>query len=157
MANSEGVSFMEKHTILEVVSITQKVKKRKVTEKLSSPQAIAKFIQREIGDLANEVLYVVCVNSQMEVNAVHTVSVGSLNASIVSVREIFKSAILSNSASIFIAHNHPSYQLSPSTEDLHVTKRVAEAGKVLGIELLDHLIVSPNDYYSIRDRHLHLF
>lgn len=148
---------MEKHTFLEIVSIKQKVKKRTTSNQLNSPQAIGEFIQKEIGDLANEVLYVVCVNTKMEVNAVHTVSVGNLNSSIVSPREVFKASILSNSASIFIAHNHPSYRLDPSSEDLQVTKRLVEAGRILGIDVLDHLIVNPYEYYSIREKHSHLF
>lgn len=90
------------------------------------------------------------LNTKHYINAIHTVSVGSLDASIVHPREVYKAAILSNASGIICAHNHPSSDTTPSNEDIQVTKRLVEAGKVLGIDCLDHLIVSDTDVYSLR-------
>ncbi|MEW6020276.1 MAG: DNA repair protein RadC [Pseudomonadota bacterium] len=79
-----------------------------------------------------------------------TVSVGSLNANIVHPREVFRPAIIHGAASVILAHNHPSGDVSPSREDLNLTERLVEAGRLLGIEVLDHLIVSGGRYLSFR-------
>ena len=89
-----------------------------------------------------EIFLVMCLSTKNEVVGVHRCHVGSLNASIANCREIFKSAILNNSSSIIIAHQHPSGYLDPSSQDIQVTKKVAEAGRYLDIELLDSVIVN---------------
>lgn len=94
-----------------------------------------------------------CLNTKNNVVAVHRCHVGSLNASLVHPREVFKSAILNNAASVIVAHQHPSVDISPSKEDINVTKRLVEAGKLLGIEVLDHLVVnSDNSFTSLKER-----
>ena len=89
-----------------------------------------------------------CLNTRNNVVAVHRCHVGSLNSSIVHPREVFKSAILNNAASIVIAHQHPSQDTTPSMEDINVTKRLSEAGKLLGIEVLDHLVVNNESKFT---------
>ena len=84
---------------------------------------------------------------------VETVSIGSINGSIVTPRDVFKGAILANAVSIIVCHNHPSGGLVPSECDLELTKHLIEAGELLGIKVLDHLIVSHNGYQSLRDYH----
>ena len=79
---------------------------------------------------------------------IHTVSIGTLNASLVSAREVFKAAILCNAASIILAHNHPSGDLTPSPEDIQVTDVLRKAGKLLDIEVLDHVIVGEEGSHS---------
>ncbi|MEW9673574.1 RadC family protein [Ammoniphilus sp. 3BR4] len=82
---------------------------------------------------------------------VEKVSVGSLNSAIVDPREVFKAAILHNAASIIVGHNHPSGDPTPSREDLSVTNRLVEAGKILGIEVLDHLILGEERFQSLKE------
>lgn len=102
-----------------------------------------------------EQLIVICLNTKNEPTAIHTVSIGSLNSSIVHPREVFKPAILSNSAAIIISHNHPSGCPDPSLEDINITKRIKEAGEILGIKLLDHIIIGDNNnYISIKEKGL---
>lgn len=79
------------------------------------------------------------------------VSIGTLNSSLVHPRECFRTAILKNSAAVIFVHNHPSGSLEPSLEDITVTKRLVEAGKLLGIEVLDHVIVTKNSYKSLKE------
>ncbi|MCM3625530.1 DNA repair protein RadC [Brevibacillus borstelensis] len=94
-----------------------------------------------------EQFFLLCLNTKNEPTAIHTVSVGSLDASIVHPREVFKTAILSNSASVIVAHNHPSGDPTPSGEDIQVTKILQQAGELLGITVLDHIIVGTEGAY----------
>jgi len=98
-----------------------------------------------------EIFAVVCLNSKGRINAVNVVSVGTLTTSLVHCRETFKAAILSNSASVILAHNHPGGDPIPSPEDKEITSRVVEAGKILGISVLDHIILGEDCYYSMAD------
>jgi DNA repair protein RadC len=86
--------------------------------------------------------------------AVDMVSVGSLNQSIVHPREVFKTACLSNAAAVLLIHQHPSGDPSPSTEDISITRRLKEAGEILGIKVLDHIIVGDGEYLSFVERGL---
>jgi DNA repair protein RadC len=118
-----------------------------------SPEDGAKVAANFIGDEDREVFFVMCLNTKNRIVAVHRCHVGGLNASIVMPREVFKSAILNNCASIIVSHQHPSQDVTPSREDIDVTKRLVEAGKILGIEVLDHLIVNASaDYYSLKEK-----
>lgn len=86
------------------------------------------------------------------VNAIETVAIGTLSASLVHPREVYKGALLSNSAAIIVAHNHPSGDPTPSHEDLDLTQRLHEGGALLGIDLLDHLIIGREAYTSLREQ-----
>lgn len=94
---------------------------------------------------------VLCLSARRRVIARETVSIGTLSASLVHPREVFKPAIMANAAAIIIAHNHPSGDFSPSAEDREATKRIMRAGEILGIPLLDHVIVSTAGYFSFRE------
>lgn len=118
---------------------------------IRSPEDAYKILREFIGEADREMFVVACLNNKNEIANLSVVHMGSLNASIVHPREVFKTAILSNSASIICAHNHPSGHPEPSREDIEVTKRLAEAGKLLGIELLDHIIVGDEKYYSMKE------
>jgi DNA repair protein RadC len=118
-----------------------------------SPEDGAKVAANFIGDEDREVFFVMCLNTKNRIVAVHRCHVGGLNASIVMPREVFKPAILNNCACIIVSHQHPSQDVTPSREDIIVTERLVEAGKVLGIEVLDHLIVNTNaEYYSLKEK-----
>jgi DNA repair protein RadC len=144
---------MEK--VYEIQSIKQVIQEVEGGEQyiVRSPEDGAKVAANFIGDEDREVFFVMCLNTKNRVVAVHRCHVGGLNASIVMPREVFKSAILNNSASIIVSHQHPSQDVTPSREDVNVTKRLVEAGKILGIDVLDHLIVNANaDYYSMKEK-----
>lgn len=144
---------MEK--VKEIVRIKQVIKKGDLDEVIiKSPQDGANLATEIIGDEDREVLLVIVLNTKNKVVAIHKCHVGSLNASIVHPREVMKAAILNNGASIIISHNHPSNDPTPSRQDIEVTQRVQEAGKILGIELLDHIIVSnkKSKFTSIKEK-----
>jgi DNA repair protein RadC len=88
-------------------------------------------------------------NTPTSLNICH---IGSLNASLVHPREVFKAAILSNSASIIVGHWHPSGDPAPSKEDVEVTKRLLEVGKIIGIEVLDHIIIGDGRFESLKEK-----
>jgi DNA repair protein RadC len=94
------------------------------------------------------------LDTQNHITGKEVISIGTLNASLIHPRETFRTAILKNCASVIIVHNHPSGSLEPSEEDLAVTKRLKDAGKLLGIEVLDHVIVTADSYASLRDKGL---
>ena len=99
-----------------------------------------------------ECFIVLCLDIKNQPTAINVCHIGSLNSSIVHPREVLKPAIISNAASIIVAHNHPSNDPTPSREDLEVTKRLIEAGKVVGIEVLDHLIVCEESFISLKEK-----
>ncbi len=96
-----------------------------------------------------------CVNAKNEVNAIEIVSTGTLSSALVHPREIFKAAILSNAHAVILCHNHPSGDPAPSREDREITRRLVEAGMLMGIEVLDHVIIGDHHrYVSFRERGL---
>jgi len=105
-------------------------------------------LQAEFRTCDREKFIVLHLNTKNRLISYEVVSVGSLNTSIVHPREVFKAALLSNAASIILAHNHPSDDPNPSQDDRQLTKRLIEAGKLLGIEVLDHLIFASKHFYS---------
>jgi DNA repair protein RadC len=97
---------------------------------------------------------VMLLNTKNRVLGLETVSIGSLNASLVHPREVFKKAIQRSAAAIILMHNHPSGDPSPSPEDLQITDRLCEAGRVIGIEILDHIIIGDHVYASFKEKGL---
>jgi DNA repair protein RadC len=121
--------------------------------KITSSNEAARLIKDFIGDADREIFVILCLNTKNEPTAIHTVSIGTLNSSMVHPREVFKAAILANSANILLAHNHPSGNVAPSKEDIEITKRLNEAGKILGIEVLDHIIVGEyGNFCSLKEK-----
>lgn len=125
---------------------------------VSSPQDAVDIVRQFLEDEDREKVIAVYLNTKNEPTAIHTISVGSLNSSIVHPREVMKGAILSNANSLIIAHNHPSSLEEapyPSNEDIKITQRIKDAGNILGINLTDHIIIGGrNFYYSFKEGNL---
>lgn len=109
---------------------------------------------KRLRSAGREHFVVLLLNARHECVAIDTVSIGSLNASIVHPREVFKPALLGSAASVILLHNHPSGDPEPSEEDIAITKRLVEAGELLGIGVLDHVIVARRGVVSFRSRQL---
>jgi DNA repair protein RadC len=121
------------------------------TQGIYMPEDAAEIAQHYIGDEDREVFLVLHLNTKNQINAIQRAHVGSINASIVHPREVYKAACRYNAASVIVAHNHPSGDPNPSREDIKATKRLQKAGEILGIELLDSLIVGPTGrHYSLK-------
>ena len=143
----------KQEVVTEVVRVKQIVMERPIQYhyNIASTHEAGRFGATEIGDEAQEVVLVVVLDTKNKINAIHRVFTGSLNTSVAHPREIFRSALLNNGARILVYHNHPSGNTEPSEADLIFTKRMEEAGSILGIDLLDHIIVSGKEWLSLRE------
>ena len=120
---------------------------------LTSPEAVCRFVSKELADYDREVMCVLNCSTKGQVLNMNVVSMGTIDTCLVTGRELFKSAILSNAASVILVHNHPCGDYHPSREDQMFTEKMSTGGMILGIEVLDHIIVAGNSgkYYSMRE------
>lgn len=121
---------------------------------IQSPGDAAALLQYEMGALEQEHLRVVLLNTRNQVLDIVEVYRGSLNTSMVRVGEVFKPAVRSNAASIIVAHNHPSGDPTPSPDDIAVTRAIIESGKLLDIDVLDHIVIGQSSFVSLKERGL---
>jgi len=121
---------------------------------IRSPQDAAEILTEQLRYLQKEHFVCLFLNTKNHVIAQETLSMGSLNASIVHPREVFRAAIKCSSASIICAHNHPSGDPTPSPEDVAITSRLLKAGEIVGIDVLDHLIIGDSNFVSMKEKGL---
>ena len=121
------------------------------TEPCSSPQIVSKLIRKYIDDSDREIFGVICLNPKNEINNISTISIGTNDQTPVSVKDVFKTAILSNCTSIIVFHNHPSGSVNPSQGDTKLTNRIKECAELLEINIHDHIIVSDKIYFSYKE------
>jgi DNA repair protein RadC len=126
---------------------------RPLRELVCSPAEVAEQC-RNFRNKPKEHFCVFLLDTQNRIVGKEVISIGTLNASLIHPRETFRTAIRKNSCSIIVVHNHPSGSLEPSPEDMHVTRRLQQAGELLGIELLDHVIVTATAFVSFREKRL---
>ena len=125
------------------------------TRRISSPKDAVGIGQQFLEDADREQVIVCCLDTKNQPLSISVVSMGILNSSLIHPREIFKTAILTNAASLILYHNHPSGETEPSTEDINITMRIKEAGDLIGIELIDHIIIgSEGRYLSLKEEGL---
>jgi DNA repair protein RadC len=136
-----------------VVLVKEKVGRYELPRKIGSPQDAYNAIKTVTNaqEEAQEVFGILILNTKNKIVAVHEVSRGTLDASMVHPREVFKPAVLHNAAAIICFHNHPSGDPTPSEIDIKTTKRLSEAGEILGIQILDHIIVGDEGYTSLKE------
>jgi DNA repair protein RadC len=121
---------------------------------VQSPQEACTSMQEKLRGKQKEHFYILCLDTRNRVKTKIQVSQGNLDSSIVHPREVFKDAISSLASSVIFVHNHPSGDLEPSSEDINLTKRLVEAGELLGIPVLDHIIVGDGGFMSMKSRNL---
>ncbi len=119
--------------------------------KICSPKDVYTLMYPKMREQKKEKFITLCLDTKNQILKEEVVSIGSLNASIVHPREVFKSALMESSASVIMVHNHPSGDPSPSREDIMVTEKMVEGGKLLGIDVLDHIIIGDGKYVSLKD------
>ena len=122
------------------------------SKELNDPKKVYQLIKSKLKDYHKEHFYIIVLNSRNW--SVAEVSIGSLNASIVHPREVFAEAIKNKAASVIFVHNHPSGDTEPSEGDLEITKRLVDSGKILGIEIIDHIIITKNGFLSFKEKKL---
>jgi len=141
----------EVHAVLDALALMLRPVRR---EQVKSPQDIAAVFMLEMAHLDQEQLRVACLNTRNRLQKIHLVYQGSLNASMIRVGEIYKEPLRLNSAAIIVAHNHPSGEPNPSPEDVLVTREIVQAGKLLDVECLDHLVIGQGKWVSMREKGL---
>ncbi|GAA0448329.1 DNA repair protein RadC [Virgibacillus salarius] len=119
---------------------------------IRSPEDGAEYVMEEMRGLNQEHFVTLFLNTKNQIIHKQTIFIGSLNASIVHPREVFREAVKRSAASIIVIHNHPSGDPTPSQEDIHVTRRLVECGKMIGIELIDHLVIGDRKYVSLKEK-----
>lgn len=140
-----------------IKAVKEKSAKYDVSKFIKTPADASELFNEvfEVENECEEVLLIATLDIKNKVTGVFEVSRGSLNSSIVHPREIFKRAIVNNAASIIVCHNHPSGDPTPSQEDINVTRRLAEAGKIIGIDIIDHVIIGENSrYISLKEKNV---
>ncbi|HUD19264.1 MAG TPA: DNA repair protein RadC [Patescibacteria group bacterium] len=137
-------------------AITERLAREQVPKKitLNSLKSVANYLQMSIGRKKKEYFVMLSIDSRNNLIKVSNISVGSLNESVVHPREVFKEAIQSSAAQILIAHNHPSDNPEASPEDVALTRRLVEVARIFDIQLLDHIIVTKNNFFSLKEQNL---
>lgn len=123
-------------------------------EAITEPSLAVNFIRAEITDYSKEHFFVLNLDVRNRIIDIEMISKGTLTSSLVHPRETFESAIRKHAASIMVAHNHPSGDANPSEDDIKISKRLAESGRILGIELIDHIIITKYSYCSLKNKGL---
>jgi DNA repair protein RadC len=154
MTSIKGIGTAKAVQILAAIELGRRINRLQYDERyvIRSPEDGAKYVMEDMRFLSQEHFVCLYLNTKNQVIHRKTVFIGSLNASIVHPREVFKEAIKRSAASIICAHNHPSGDPTPSREDIEVTKRLVECGKMIGIELLDHLIIGERKFVSLKEK-----
>lgn len=150
----KGIGEAKAIQILAAVEIGRRIANLNYNERyvIRSPEDGANYVMNDMRFLSQEHFVCLYLNTKNQVLHKQTIFIGSLNASIVHPREVFREALKRSAASIICLHNHPSGDPAPSREDIEVTKRLVECGKMLGIELLDHLIIGENKFVSLKEK-----
>lgn len=170
LAKANGLARLSELTIndLETINGIKKVKaiellavfelsKRCTLEKalqndyLNEPANIIQWLEKEIGDSNQEQFMALFLNIRNQIIDYKILFIGDIQGIFISPREIFREALLSGACKLIVVHNHPSQAISPSNEDLNTTSKLKEAGKLMGVILVDHLIVTKNEYYSFKE------
>lgn len=152
----KGIGPAKAIQIKAAIELGKRVAKEHTLDKNSirSPKDVADYIMEDLRHLKQEHFIALLLDTKNNIIAKETISIGTLNSSIIHPREVYKPAIKKSVSAIIVAHNHPSGDPTPSREDIEVTKRLKEAGDILGIELLDHVIIGDSKYLSLKDKGL---
>jgi DNA repair protein RadC len=154
MTSIKGIGLAKAIQVMAAVEIGRRIGNLAYHDRyiIRSPEDGANFVMNDMRFLSQEHFVCLYLNTKNQVIHRQTIFIGSLNASIVHPREVFKEAFRRSAASIICIHNHPSGDPSPSREDIDVTKRLAECGKIIGIDVLDHLIIGDKKFVSLKEK-----
>lgn len=152
----KGIGEVKAVQILCLSELTKRLAKANAKEKLilNQPSTIAEYYMEEMRHQKQETMKLLMLNTKSKLLGENDISKGTVNAAIVSPREIFIEALEKKAVAIVLIHNHPSGDPAPSENDFYLTKRIKEAGKLIGIELLDHIIIGNNCYISFAQEKL---
>src|SRR5690625_169650 len=150
-----GLTHLEALRLHSTFILAKKMSRKKSRKKevfIRSPEDVADYLMPQLRDLKQEHFVCLSLDTKNKIIKNTTLFIGSLNSSVVHPREVFKEALRLSSASIIIEHNHTAGDPTPSREDVLVTKRIAKAGELMGIQVLDHIIIGCNKYVSLKEK-----
>ena len=149
-----GIGLSKASRIIAALELGKRLSKQETMNNISltSPDSVANYLFDHFRDSYREEFLILILDTKNKIKASKTVSIGSINQTLVHPREVFRFAITNNANSIILSHNHPSGDPSPSHEDILITKRLQEAGKLIGIKVLDHIIIGHDRYISLREK-----
>ncbi len=151
-----GIGKAQAGRIVALMALSRRLQVPSADERprITSPASAANLLTPRMRHLQQEELHVILLDTRNRVMKIVAIYKGSLNTSVVRIGEVFRPAIEMAAAAVIVAHNHPSSDPSPSPEDVHVTRQLVEAGKLLGIDVLDHLVIADRGYVSLKERGL---
>lgn len=135
---------------VEVINVKEEEKKSTLIKEASDVHKVMQFLENE----EKENFYIVCMNAKNHITHRELITIGTLTNSLVHPREVFRTAIKNNSVSIICVHNHPSGDPAPSREDIEFSIRLVNAGEIIGIRVLDHVIIGKNSYFSMKEKNI---
>jgi DNA repair protein RadC len=149
-----GIGRVKSIQIKAIAELSKRISKNKAAEKvkISSPSSIASLYMEELRYLHQEHLKIVFLDTKNQIISDKFLTVGTVNASLINPREVFIESLKHNAVHIILLHNHPSGDPTPSKEDILITKRIIEAGNIIGIQLLDHIVIGDGNYISLKER-----
>ncbi|MDX9917993.1 MAG: DNA repair protein RadC [Gudongella sp.] len=152
----KGIGNSKAAQILAALELGKRIKQVGYNDKVkvTSPNVVADLMMDEMMHLQKEHFDIVILDTKNQIISVENISKGTLNASIVHPRDVFKAAIRNNGNSVILVHNHPSGDTTPSSEDINITKRLVDGGSIMGIKVLDHIIIGSNTYLSMKEKNL---
>ncbi|WLF69968.1 RadC family protein [Clostridium septicum] len=155
MTSIKGIKDTKASQLIAMIELSKRFNTLRTCKKdikITSPKDVASLLMNEMINLKQEVLKLVMLDTKNKIIGNKDVFKGTLNSSIVHPREIYSEAIKRNSANIIVCHNHPSGDPEPSKEDINITMRLKECGKIMGIDLLDHIIIGNNQFISLKEK-----
>ncbi|MEI7884287.1 MAG: DNA repair protein RadC [Clostridia bacterium] len=155
----EGIGLSKAAQVLAALELGRRAHSKHINNWgiIHNPQEVYEIIADKISHLDIEQFEIISLNTKNHVLDIATISQGTINSSLAQPREIFQQALKNNAAAIILVHNHPSGDVSPSQQDFIVTKRIFQAGEIMGIHVLDHIIVGRNGFFSIKESNSKLF
>jgi len=151
-----GIGRVKAIQIVSLLELAKRLSRAQASEGLSfsNPSSIAMYYMEEMRHHKQEIMKLLLLNTKNKLISENDISKGTVNSAVISPRELFVEALQKNAVSIILIHNHPSGEPTPSREDILMTKRITEAGKMIGIALLDHIVIGNNCYTSLREKGL---
>jgi DNA repair protein RadC len=153
LMNIHGIKESKAAQIVACFEIARRLESfnEEVKPKVNSPEDVYRRIYPRMREQKKENFIELCLDTKNQIIREEIISIGSLNANVVHPREVFKTALAVSAAHIIVAHNHPSGDPTPSREDIEVTKKLIEAGKIIGVDVLDHVIIGDGRHFSMKE------
>lgn len=156
LTSINGIGICKASQIIASIELGKRISGSdgKINLKVNSPIIITELLMEEMRYLKKEHFKIAMLDTKNQIISIEDISIGNLNSSIVHPREVFNIAIKRSANSIILIHNHPSGDPTPSTEDINITHRLIDAGNIIGIKVLDHIIIGDNSYISLKQKNI---